>query len=347
MAREAERCRPGLIRLDGTLAHLCTRRLEQVAGLTLAAVAPAGPEETVGAFDHAPGLTLDTRRYDDARKMLETERLDVVQVCGRNDRIPGWTRLVLEHGIPVMVEKPMAMDLPTLEGLFRAARKVRAALVPMHTMRGVAELAAVRQAVRAGEIGDPVLSFSQKTYKWGKTRPDFYRDRRTFPGLAPWVGIHAFDWLHWILGDVFTEVMGREGATARPDFPACGSRARLRADVPERRPGPSVTLDYLRPEPAPTHGDERLRIAGPRGVIETALIERKVTLVTADGRLRSLPLKRPVDLFTQFARSLRGESPAPLSLHEACRITEIAIKAQQAADTGQVVSLRDSPYRGS
>ena len=214
----------------------------------------------------------------------------------------------------------------------------------MHTMRGVAELAAVRQAVRAGEIGDPVLSFSQKTYKWGKTRPDFYRDRRTFPGLAPWVGIHAFDWLHWILGDVFTEVMGREGATARPDFPACGSQA---AFVLTMHNGgvASVTLDYLRPEAAPTHGDERLRIAGPRGVIETALIERKVTLITADGRLRSLPLKRPVDLFTQFARSLRGESPAPLSLHEACRITEIAIKAQQAADTGQVVSLRDSPYR--
>jgi hypothetical protein len=33
-------------------------------------------------------LTVDTRRYDDARKMLDTERLDVVQVSGRNDRIP-------------------------------------------------------------------------------------------------------------------------------------------------------------------------------------------------------------------------------------------------------------------
>ena len=320
--------------------------LEHIEGLTLAAVAPAGPEETTGAFDHAPGLTAETRRYDDARKMLDAERLDVVQVCGRNDRIPTWTRMALEHGLPVMAEKPMAMDLPTLEGLFRAAQKAKAALVPMHTMRGVAELAAVRQAVRAGEIGDPVMSFSQKTYKWGRDRPDFYRSRETFPGLAPWVGIHAFDWLHWILGDAFTEVMGREGTTARPDYPACGSQA---AFVLTMRNGgvASVTLDYLRPESAPTHADERLRIAGPRGVIETALIEHQVTLITADRRPRTLPLKRPPDLFTQFARSLRGEGPPPLTLHEACRITEIAIKAQQAADTGQVVSLRDSPYRGS
>ena len=249
--------------------------------------------------------------------MLETERLDVVQVCGRNDRIPFWARIALERGLPVMAEKPMAMDLPTLEGLFRTAQKTRAALVPMHTMRGVAELAAVRQAVRAGEIGDPVLSFSQKTYKWGKTRPDFYRSRKTFPGLAPWVGIHAFDWLHWILGDVFTEVMGREGTTARPDFPACGSQA---AFVLTMRNGgvASVTLDYLRPEAAPTHGDERLRIAGPRGVIETALIERKVTLVTADKRPRTLPTKRPADIFTQFAalaaRRIAGPAHAARSL---------------------------------
>jgi predicted dehydrogenase len=326
--------------------HTYAPALEHVAGLTLVAVAPAGPEETTGAFDHAPGLTAGTRRYEDARKMLDTERLDVVQVCGRNDRIPSWARIALGRGLPVMAEKPMAMDLSTLEELFRTARKTKAALVPMHTMRGVAELAAVRQAVGAGEVGDPVLSFSQKTYKWGKSRPDFYRSRKTFPGLAPWVGIHVFDWLHWILGDEFTEVMGREGTTARPDFPACGSQA---AFVLTMRNGgvATVTLDYLRPEPAPTHGDERLRIAGTRGVIEASLVEHKVTLITADKRPRTLPLKRPVDLFTQFARSLRGESPAPLALHEACRITEIAIKAQQAADTGQVVSLRDSPYRTS
>jgi predicted dehydrogenase len=325
--------------------HTYAPALSRVPGLTLVAVAAAGPEETTGAFDHAPGLTVDTRRYDDARKMLDTQRLDVVQVSGRNDRIPAWALICLERGIPVMAEKPLAMDLPTLEGLFHAAQKTKAALVPMHTMRGVPELAAVRQAVRAGAIGAPLVSFSQKTYKWGKSRPDAYRSRTTFPGLAPWVGIHAFDWLHWILGDVFVEVQGREGTTARPDFPACGSQAAFVLTMAHGGVA-AMTLDYLRPEAAPTHGDEWLRIAGSRGVVETALIEKKVTLTTADHRPRTLPLTPQTDLFTQFARSLRGEAPPPLTLHEACRITEIALKAQQAADTGRVVSLRDSLYRG-
>ena len=52
-----------------------------------------------------------------------------------------------------------------------------------------------------------------------------------------------------------------------------------------------------------------------------------------------------MDLFTQFARSLRDGGPPPLTLHEACRVTEVALKAQQAAETGRAVSLGDSPYR--
>ena len=213
--------------LIGSTGHWQTYApaIEHVAGLTLVAVAPTGPEEMLGAFDHAPGLTMDTHRYDDARKMLETEQLDVVQVCGRGDRIPHWTRVCLERGLPVMAEKPLAMDLSTLQGLFQLARTKQLALVPMHTMRSDPSLAAVCRAVRGGAIGEPLLSFSQKTYKWGQDRPDAYRSRKTFAGIAPWVGIHAFDWLHAILGDVFTSVQGCAGATARPDYPACASQA--------------------------------------------------------------------------------------------------------------------------
>jgi predicted dehydrogenase len=332
--------------LIGSTGHWQTYApaLRRVPGLELVAVAAAGPEETTGAFDHAPGLSEGTRRYDDARRMLDAERLDVVQVCARCDRIPSWALSCLERGLPVMAEKPLAMDLPTLEGLFRAAKASGAALVPMHTMRGVPALAAARRAVRAGVIGDPLLSFSQKSYKWGQTRPDSYRDRATFPGIAAWVGIHAFDWLHWILGDVFTEVLGREGTAAHPDFAACGSQA---AFVLAMRDGgvASVTLDYLRPEAAPSHGDERLRVAGTRGVVEATLVEGRATLCTTTGPPRDLPLNPQVDLFTRFARSLRGEGAAPLELQEACRITEVALKAQQAADTGLIVSLGDSPYQ--
>ena len=193
-------------------------------------------------------MTIDTHRFDDARKMLETERLDVVQVCARGDRIPHLVRACLERGLPVMAEKPLAMDLPILEGLFQLARTKKLALIPMHTMRGEPALAAIKRAVRGGEIGEPLLSFSQKSYKWGNDRSDAYRSRKTFPGIAPWVGIHAFDWLHAILGDVFVSVQGCEGATARPDYPACASQAAFLLKMKNGGMA-TVTLDYLRRNP--------------------------------------------------------------------------------------------------
>ncbi len=79
-------------------------------------------------------------------------------------------------------------------------------------------------------------------------------------------------------------------------------------------------------------------------MIESALEDHKVTLITNDQPPTDLVLKPQADLFTQFARSLTGQGPPPLTVPEGFRITEIALKAQQAADTKQPVSLLDSPY---
>ncbi len=59
--------------------------LEHVAGLTLVAVAPAGPQETMGAFDHAPGLTVDTRR---PTGLLVRSRCTLSPTCSRSSPVP-------------------------------------------------------------------------------------------------------------------------------------------------------------------------------------------------------------------------------------------------------------------
>jgi predicted dehydrogenase len=331
--------------LIGTVMHWQTYEpaLKTCPGLELAAVAVSGPEETLGAFDHAPGLTVATHRYEDAKQMLEREKLDVVQICARPDRLPTLAQACLERGIPTLCEKPLAMDLKSLEALYKTAQQTSVPLLPMHTQRGEPTWAAVAQAVRAGQIGDVLIGFSQKTYKWGNSRPDYFRSRKTFPGLAPFVGIHAFDWLYYILGDVFATVQGHQSATARPDYTACASQGAYLLTL-NNGGVIALTCDYLRPQTAPTHGDERLRLAGTRGLIEASLVEDRATLTTAQQKARNLSLPSTPDLFTAFVRGLRGEGPLPLSRSEGFRITEIALKAQQAADTGRTLSLRSSPF---
>jgi predicted dehydrogenase len=332
--------------LIGCTGHWHTNApgFETTPDLGLVAIAPAGPDETFTGFEGAPGLTDATRKYESATDLLDHERLDAVQVSARPDRNAYWSRACLERDIPVLTEKPMAMNTAELEGLYAVACKSHAPILPMHTERGSDMANAMRRAIADGMIGTPLLVWGQKTYRWGPTRPDYYRDRATFPGVAPYIGIHLFDWVRWMVGDMFTAVSGAEGTNARPDYHACASHAAvlLSSDTGITA---ALTLDYLRPLAAPTHGDERLRIAGTGGVIEMSYLQERVTLIQRETPPRNLPIEPAVDLFTQFARNLRGEGPPVMTREEPFRTTEIAILAQEAIDTRRTVTLRDSPYR--
>ena len=183
------------------------------------------------------------------------------------------------------------MDLPTLEGLFHAAQKAKAPLVPMHTMRGVPELAAVRQAVRAGDDRRPADELQPEDATSGArpARTSTAAARRS-PASRPGSASTPSTGCTGSSATCSPRCRGERGRRPTRTIPACASQA---AFVLTMQNGgvAAVTLDYLRPEAAPTHGDERLRIAGSEGVIETALVERRVTLSTADRPPRTLPLE--------------------------------------------------------
>ena len=48
----------------------------------------------------------------------------------------------------------------------------------------------------------------------------------------------------------------------------------------------TLRVDYFRPETAPTHGDDRLRLAGTKGIVEYQA-STGVTLMTADDAAQS------------------------------------------------------------
>ena len=310
--------------------HSYAGALSKIPGAEVAAVARCGPEEALAAFDSAPGVTAATPRFDSPAEMLERSKLDAVQICARPDRLADLSAACLERGVAVFSEKPLAMNLPALEKLYAVVRRTGTPLLPMHTMRGVPQLAAVRKAIAAGEIGTPQLAFSQKSYRWGNDRPEYFRTRSTFPGLAPFVGIHAIDWLYWMLGDVFASVQG-SALVGRDDFPGCASSGSFIFTLTNG--GSAImSFDYLRPNAAPTHGDDRVRVAGPLGVVEARVADGSATLLTARAAT-SLPLESSGDLFTDFLHSIKSKTPPPISIYDGFRTTEIALRAQEAADS--------------
>jgi len=101
----------------------------------------------------------------------------------------------------------------------------------------------------------------------------------------------------------------------------------------------SLRMDYLRPSAAPTHGDDRLRIAGTKGVVEFQQ-SRGVTLVTdsaAPVELEDLPPQRY--LFLDFLESICGKRKHLLQPEELFRVSEIVLKVRDGAESGQIVAL--------
>jgi len=329
--------------LIGCTGHWTTYvpALKALPDLTLAAVAPATPEDSPATFERAAGVTGSTRRYRNPEQLLETEKLDFVQVCCRTDQGPVWTAAALKRGLPVVAEKPLAMNLETLAALWKASEQTP--LIPMHAQRGSGWLAAAQRAVAAGTIGKPLSSYHQKSYKWGATRPDWYRSRCTFAGLAPYAGIHAFDWVVWVLGSDWSEVSGWESSAARPEFPACAANGGYLLRGKDGQTA-HVSVDYLRPAGAPTHGDERLRVAGTEGALEMAPALDVRLLLRGGAEPEILATPEPEDWYVSFVRRLRGEGESVIRRKEAFRATEIALKAQLAADTGRPQSLAESTY---
>lgn len=326
--------------LIGRAGHsdILLRSMPKLANVQWTAYAKGDPAEDTGWVQEALPGSIHTRIYENYQEMLATERLDVVGVCLPFYQNARASIQAARKRIHVLSEKPAALtfaDLASLEDEVRAA-SVRYSI--MLDMRSLPLFRAAREAVQRGDIGEPILLSSQKSYQFGSDRPWYYKERKTYGGTIPWVGIHAIDFMRWVSGQEYTHVAAFEGNKAHPQTPGCEDHAGLLFRLAN---GGTATchLDFLRPETASTHGDDRLRIAGSEGVLEVSEIGNRASLISSKGTLGDLPLPPAADFFGTFIAALRGEAEPLVSSEDAFTITRVCLHARDAADAGTWVKL--------
>jgi predicted dehydrogenase len=329
--------RVGLIGHDGH-ADILLRSIPSLSSVQLTAYAKGDPGEDSTWFEKRFHGGSPARVYENYHDMLEKEPLDVVGVCLPFFQNAEASIQAARKGIHVLSEKPVALNLADLDRLEQEINQSGVCFSTMLEMRGMPIFQAARQAVREGALGEPILLSSQKSYQYGADRPWYYKERETYGGTIPWVGIHAIDYMRWVSGQEYTHVAAFEGNKAHPQTPGCEDHAGLLFRLAN---GGTATchLDFLRPESAPTHGDDRLRIAGSEGVLETTDLDNRVHLISAKGKVGEVPLPSHVELFATFIASLRGEGEPLVSAQDAFTMTRICLRARDAADTGAWVKL--------
>lgn len=324
----------GMIGLKGHQGTVLNELKE--AGCRLAAVWDDNPD-ALAAVPSWPSADADTKTYTDWREMLDREPLDIVCEAGTDNLRGSLVRACAARGIHVITEKPLAFTFDELHAVRQAVEDNHIHLTMLLTMRFEPQYRLIRQVVADGTIGEVCQAAMQKSYRLG-TRPAWQCSRQTFSGIIPFIGIHALDLIRWCSGHDFVRGAAFCANTGHPEIGDLEDNAALALQL-DNGGSAGARLDYCRPAAAPTHGDDRLRIAGSKGVIEFLYATGEVTLLTSDQPPQVLPLPEPGKQFVNFVRSIRGEEPCEAPAEDCFRMSEVVLRLREAARDYRVVNL--------
>jgi predicted dehydrogenase len=277
------------------------------------------------------------QKYPDWRQLIEHTMMDVCCVCDENHLRAEQLMALAARDVHIVAEKPLTTTLDDLERVRAALARSKSKLTMLLTMRHEARYAKMRELVQSGAIGEVCQISSQKSYRL-EDRLEWFKHRDRLGGTIPYIGIHAVDLMSWVSGLHFQHVAAFHGRIGSERIKETENHASMLLELSN---GGSATarLDYLRPSPAPTHGDDRLRLAGTEGVLEARGGESKLMLVTGKDKPHTIDPGSTANLFAEFIESVASDRPYRIPAEDCFYATEVVLKARDAADEKKLVEI--------
>lgn len=151
------------------------------------------------------------KRYTDYKKMIEENELELVSIATESGKHASIALDVIDAGINVIIEKPMAMNIADAEEIIKRAAEKNVKVSACHQNRFNVAIQEVRKVIEGERFGK--LSHASINVRWNRNKG--YYDQ------APWRGtweedggclmnqcIHGIDLLRWMMGDEVVEVYG-------------------------------------------------------------------------------------------------------------------------------------------
>ena len=119
-------------------------------------------------------------------------------------------RALLEAGVAVYLEKPMAISTDDCDQLLATARKLGGKLYLGHNMRHMAFVREMKRLIDDGAIGEPKVAWARHFVGHGGEFYfcDWHAERRRANTLLLQKGAHDIDVLHWLCGAYTVNVSG-------------------------------------------------------------------------------------------------------------------------------------------
>lgn len=197
--------------LIGTAGYIAPRHLKAIHDTGNRLIAAADPHDSVGLLDR---YSFDTkffteierfdRHLEKLRRGPEEKRVDYVSVCSPNYLHDAHCRLAMRVGADVICEKPLVINPWNLEPLAdlekESGRKINTVL-QLRLLPSLLQLREQMLAARAsGKQHDVVLTYLTSRGSW--YRRSWKGAVEKSGGVATNIGIHFFDLLLWLFGEI-------------------------------------------------------------------------------------------------------------------------------------------------
>ena len=168
-----------------------------IEGARITAICDSNPERLKIVGDQFAIV----RRHADAAAMFADGGFDFVDIATTVQSHLPLVSMAAAHGIPVICQKPFALNIADAKAMVEACRAANVSLMVHENFRFQSPIEAVRKALKSGEIGEPFwgrFSF-RSAYDVFSGQPYLAEGKRF---IIEDLGIHVLDIARCMLGDV-------------------------------------------------------------------------------------------------------------------------------------------------
>lgn len=196
--------------LIGVGGYIAPRHLKAIRDTGHRLVAACDPSDSVGildSFSYEVAFFTEFERFDrhveKLRRMGDDKRLQYVSICSPNYLHDAHIRLALRIGADAICEKPLVLNPWNLDALQELEKETGRKVYNILQLRVHPAIVELREKVRStppGTCYDIDLAYITSRGKWYFT--SWKGDIHKSGGVATNIGVHFFDMLMWIFGDV-------------------------------------------------------------------------------------------------------------------------------------------------
>jgi len=194
--------------LIGVAGFVAPRHMKAIRETGNVMVAACDPFDSVGAIDDyfpEAAFFVEFERFDRHLEKLRRKGMpvDYVSICSPNYLHDAHIRFGLRYGADVICEKPIVLNPWNIDALQEIEQETGKHINTILQLRLHPNVIALREKVKsrpANEIYDVELTYITSRGNWYYT--SWKGDERKSGGIATNIGVHFFDMLQWIFGDV-------------------------------------------------------------------------------------------------------------------------------------------------